>query len=89
MAASFPAIGMTRRPVAYLTGRELEIVHLLGDGLTAKEIAARLRISHWTVLAHISNARNRTSSLSTTQLVLRFRKRTVSPAPRSATHEIA
>lgn len=66
---------MTRRPRVHLTGRELEVVDLLCDGLTSKEIAARLEISYWTVCAHVANARTRTKSATNEQLVARFRHR--------------
>jgi DNA-binding NarL/FixJ family response regulator len=38
-----------------LTGRELEVLGLVGDGLTDPQIAARLVISEHTVHRHVSN----------------------------------
>jgi len=73
-------VAMTRRPSARLTERELEVLELLFRGLTPKEIAARLDVSHWTVRAHIANARNRTNSRTNEQLIARVRHR----FPRSA-----
>ena len=39
-------------PVASLTNRELQVFELIGRGLSVKQIAARLDISHKTVDAH-------------------------------------
>lgn len=36
-----------------LTPRELEIVRMVANGLTNKEIAITLDISHWTVATHL------------------------------------
>ena len=41
--------------VGILTGREQEILSLLGDGVSGRDIAAALRISHHTVRTHIQN----------------------------------
>lgn len=40
-----------------LTRRELEILELVGGGLTSRQIGARLRLSHHTVDAHVESAR--------------------------------
>ena len=45
---------------AGLTDREWEVLGLLADGLTTKEIALRLRVSSTTVRRHISSAVERT-----------------------------
>ncbi|HXG25370.1 MAG TPA: helix-turn-helix transcriptional regulator [Candidatus Binatia bacterium] len=66
---------VTRTPQVRLTGREREVVDLLCTGLTTKEIAHQLGLSTWTVHSHIANARNRTSSRTTAQLVARWRRR--------------
>lgn len=59
-----------RDPHHDLTSRELEILHLIADGLENKEIARRMQISEHTVANHISpilsklNARNRTDAVA-------------------------
>ena len=68
-----------------LTGRELEVVDLLIGGLTAKEIAARLEVSYWTVQAHLASARKRTQSNTNAQLAARIRSR----RPRSVERSFA
>ncbi|HYM69697.1 MAG TPA: LuxR C-terminal-related transcriptional regulator [bacterium] len=48
----------TRRaagPIARLTGKELEVLRLAAQGLTDKEIAARLRRSEHTIHRHVAN----------------------------------
>ena len=40
-------------PVDVLTNRELQVVSLVADGYVNKEVAARLRISAWTVSTHL------------------------------------
>ncbi len=42
-------------PAAVLTDRETEILRLVSTGLTAKQIAGRLTVSHRTVQNHIQN----------------------------------
>jgi len=51
----FPALGPpgTAPTRASLSGRESEGLHLLIDGFTNKEIAARLRLQHQTVKNHV------------------------------------
>ena len=38
-----------------LSGREVEICHLLGSGLSVKEVAMGLTLSEYTVRAHVQN----------------------------------
>src|SRR5262245_13001994 len=41
------------RAANVLSGRELQIANLVAEGMLNKEIADRLRISEWTVCAHL------------------------------------
>lgn len=50
-----PAPESARGPREPLTGRELQILHLLADGLSNKEIGSRLQISLSTVKNHLHN----------------------------------
>jgi len=50
-AISHPADG-TPSGVSSLTGRERQVVQLIADGLSSKEIAAHLGVSHKTVESH-------------------------------------
>ena len=44
-----------------LTSREMEIAKLIAKGLTNKEIALTLEISHWTVATHIRRIFSKTN----------------------------
>jgi DNA-binding NarL/FixJ family response regulator len=52
-----------------LSGREREIVHLIADGLSAKEIASTLRISTKTVEAHRTSLMRKLGVKKATELV--------------------
>lgn len=52
-----------------LTARELEVVCLLVDGLSSKEIARQLRIAPRTIERHIDRARLKTKTRNRAQLV--------------------
>lgn len=54
-----------------LTPRERMIVKLLADGLTLKEIAARIGTAHGTVRQQIQRARDRSGCRSNAELVVK------------------
>ena len=58
-------------PTEVLTDREFEIMHLLGEGKTSREIALRLHLSVKTVAVHASKIRQKLK-LKTTAQVIRF-----------------
>ena len=60
-----------RSPIETLTDREFEILQLLGEGKSGKEIAAQLVLSDKTVAVHNANIR-RKLNLKTTAQVIRF-----------------
>ena len=64
---STPALRQVIEPLP-LTGREREIVMLLGEGLSNREIAARLTLSVRTVEDHIYKAMAKTGTASRDQL---------------------
>lgn len=57
---------LSRKPVFWdkesVTPRELEVVALVADGLSAKEIATNLGIAQRTVERHIENVREKMMS---------------------------
>jgi DNA-binding NarL/FixJ family response regulator len=53
-----------------LTPRELEIVRLVSEGLTAKEISERINISTHTIYTHRKNVMKKLKLSSTSELVL-------------------
>lgn len=57
--AVFPGSPAKRRPMI-LTPRETEIVRLVVRGMTNKEIAQTLEISHWTVATHLRRIYDKT-----------------------------
>jgi DNA-binding NarL/FixJ family response regulator len=59
-----------RPPVDPLTDRELEVLALLGRGLSNKDIASALRIADCTVRTHVSNILGKLGLTSRTQAAL-------------------
>lgn len=56
-------------PFSLLSAREREVLHLIADGLSAKEIAARLEISTKTVEAHRTSLMRKLGVRKATELV--------------------
>ncbi len=56
-------------PVAGLSDRELEVVMLIGSGLTTRDIAARLHVSVKTVETHRAHIKSKLNLASAVQLV--------------------
>lgn len=52
-----------------LSPRECEVLRLIADGLSAKEVALRLEIAPRTVEHHIDHARLKTGTLNRVHLV--------------------
>ena len=59
-------------PGADLTDREIEVIRLMGMGLTNAKIAGQLHISLRTVDTHLQNARAKTGTTNRTRLLLWF-----------------
>lgn len=57
------------RPLQMLTPRERQVLHLITEGFTNQQIAARLRISVRTVEGHRSNLMNKLRVKSTAELI--------------------
>jgi NarL family two-component system response regulator LiaR len=57
-------------PLEELTEREIEVLQLAGKGITNREIADRLCISHRTVQAHLSHIFNKLGVGSRTEAVV-------------------
>lgn len=56
------------QPLTMLSERELEVVRLVIEGLTNRQIAEVLTISHRTVQAHIASALRKTGARGRTEL---------------------
>jgi DNA-binding CsgD family transcriptional regulator len=65
---STPALREVSEPLP-LTAREREIVHLLGSGLTTREVADRLCVSARTVEGHIYRAMAKTGATTREDLI--------------------
>lgn len=65
----------TRAPaLAGLTDREVEVLNLAGQGLTNRQIADRLTLSHHTVARHLSNARDKLGAANRADAAVRLGK---------------
>ncbi|MGI9431310.1 MAG: response regulator transcription factor, partial [Myxococcota bacterium] len=56
-------------PFSLLSAREREVLHLIADGLSAKEIAVKLGISSKTVEAHRTSLMRKLGARKATELV--------------------
>ncbi len=56
-------------PIKIFTKRELEVIRLLGEGLTALQIAEKLFVSAETIISHKKNAMTRNNCKNSNQLV--------------------
>jgi LuxR family maltose regulon positive regulatory protein len=75
MAEKAPLAPTLAQPLADpLTERELEVLHLLADGLSNKEIGDRLVIAPSTVKQHLKNIYGKLDVHSRTQAVARGRE---------------
>ena len=59
----------TNEPFSLLSGREREVLHLIAEGLSAKEIAVQLEISTKTVEAHRTSLMRKLGVRKATELV--------------------
>ncbi len=75
---------MLAKQLEWLTPVQLELVRLLSIGMDLKEIAAKQRYSVGTLKVYLFQARRRTGSRNTYQLVADYVRRVECPA-RSAT----
>jgi ATP/maltotriose-dependent transcriptional regulator MalT len=58
-ADAFERLGVVRRPPGVLTRREVDVLRLVAEGLSDREIAARLVLSEHTVHRHVANIRRK------------------------------
>ena len=64
-----PKINLFKKNSFKLSKQEINCIRLLAYGRTAKQIAKQLRISHRTVEAYLENARNKSMSKNSIELV--------------------
>ena len=77
LVASIPEPVTANPPAAparpELSERETEILNLVADGLSDKEVAQKIGVSNWTVYWHLKNIYVKLHVRSRTQAVLKFR----------------
>jgi two-component system nitrate/nitrite response regulator NarL len=71
VAASGAGVEPVMPPAPPLTRRESEILHLVGEGLSNKDIARRLSISLGTTKSHVHNLLGKLSVLRRTEAIMR------------------
>jgi DNA-binding NarL/FixJ family response regulator len=79
-ATPAPIDGLPQDPVARLTLRQFEVLRLLGEGYTNKEIAAALDITERTAKAHVAAIFEALDADNRTQAVLAAQRRGFLPA---------
>jgi len=62
--------GAGRQTADPLTERELEVLRLIAQGMSNKEIAAKIFVAEWTVRSHVSNILGKLHLASRTQAAL-------------------
>ncbi len=62
--------GQGKQTVDPLTERELEVLRLIAQGMSNKEIAAKIFVAEWTVRSHVSNILGKLHLASRTQAAL-------------------
>jgi len=67
---SHPGGESGRQTADPLTERELEVLRLIAQGLSNKEIASKLFVAEWTVRSHVSNVLGKLHLASRTQAAL-------------------
>jgi DNA-binding NarL/FixJ family response regulator len=72
---SRPVAASTDPALGTLTAREAEVLRLLADGLTDREIAAALTISPRTVETHVSSILHKLSARNRAEAAQRYRQR--------------
>jgi len=67
---SHPGGGSGKQTADPLTERELEVLRLIAQGMSNKEIASKIFVAEWTVRSHVSNVLGKLHLASRTQAAL-------------------